>query len=167
MKNINYIIGDRMRALANVLWHFPFFGFLSAFLSFLIGTILTITVVAAPIGIGLIQYSKFLLLPFSYEMIKKSDTDLEQNTIWKTYGTILKIIYVPFIGLPLFILTCLQIIALVITILGIPVAIVVAKSLPTLLQPVDKICVPRLVATALAQHKADKQINKYLKQDVK
>ena len=54
-----------MRTLANILWHFPFFGFLTAFYTFLIGIFFTITVIGAPIGLGLIQHSKFLLSPFS------------------------------------------------------------------------------------------------------
>ena len=39
-----------MKTLGNILWHFPFFGFISAILVFLLGGLLTITVVAAPIG---------------------------------------------------------------------------------------------------------------------
>ncbi|WP_439241840.1 YccF domain-containing protein [Lonepinella sp. BR2474] len=153
-----------MRALANVLWHIPFLGFLDALFCFFIGSILTITVVGAPIGLGLIQYSKFLLLPFKYEMIKKSDTDLESNKAWKLYGFLLKIIYVPFIGLPLLLISIIQIIALIFSIIGIPCAIVLAKSLSTIFQPVEKICVPRLVANAIHQHNAEEQMKKYIKE---
>ena len=38
-----------MRTLGNVLWHFPFFGFVTATLYWLFGALLTITIVAAPI----------------------------------------------------------------------------------------------------------------------
>lgn len=151
-----------MRALGNILWYLPFFGFITAFIMLIIGTILTVLVVTAPIGLGLIEYGKFLFFPFSYELIKKSDTDIEQNKYWKLYGNILKVLYVPFIGLPLFVLGLIQVVGLAITIIGIPPAIVIAKSLRTTLQPVGKICVPRLVAKAIEQNKAEAQINKYV-----
>ena len=48
-----------MRTLGNILWHFPFFGFVTALLAFLVGTLLTLLVIPAPIGLGLIQLSKF------------------------------------------------------------------------------------------------------------
>jgi hypothetical protein len=37
----------------------PFMGFLTAAVTFLIGGLLVITVIGAPIGLGLIQLSKF------------------------------------------------------------------------------------------------------------
>ena len=48
-----------MRTLGNVLWHFPFFGFLTALLTFLCGLILMILVIPAPIGRGLVEHAKF------------------------------------------------------------------------------------------------------------
>ncbi len=77
-----------MRTLGNILWHIPFLGFLSAFFTFLIGGLLVITVIGAPIGLGLIQLSKFLLTPFSKSMISKSDLNTDQNKLWKTFGII-------------------------------------------------------------------------------
>lgn len=53
-----------------------------------------ITVIAAPIGLGLVQYSKFLLLPYSYAMIVKPEGDVPPSPLWKTYSAILKIVYV-------------------------------------------------------------------------
>ncbi|MFZ7136107.1 YccF domain-containing protein [Avibacterium avium] len=150
-----------MRTLGNVLWHIPFCGFLSALLAFILGSLLTITVVAAPIGLGLIQYSKFLLLPFNYSMIKSSEVNTKENPYWKLYGTLLKILYVPFVGIPLLLITCIQIMGLVISIVGIPVAIPLAKSLGTLFQPVGKICAPRLVSDMLEQRKAEQYLNRF------
>ena len=54
-----------MRTLGNILWHIPFLGFLSALGTFLIGGLMVITIIGAPLGLGLIQLSKFLLSPFS------------------------------------------------------------------------------------------------------
>ena len=62
-----------MRLLGNILWHFPCFGFVTSLFSFLAGILLTVTVVGAPIGLGLIQYAKFALAPYSYSMIDKRE----------------------------------------------------------------------------------------------
>ena len=134
-----------MRTLGNILWHFPFFGFVNALLTFLLGGILVITVVGAPVGLGLIQLSKFLLTPFSKEMISKDDLDIKQNDLWKIFGIFVRIIYFPF-GLILSIFTIIEMIGLFVSIVGIPVGLVLAKSMGTFFNPVNKICVSREVA---------------------
>ncbi|WP_418572150.1 YccF domain-containing protein [Parasutterella sp.] len=90
-----------MRTLGNIIWNIPFLGFVTAALVFLIGLLFVVTIIAAPIGLGLIQYSKFLLLPFSYDMVSKSeiDGDANKNILWQTYGFILKAVYVIFLGI--------------------------------------------------------------------
>ena len=140
-----------MRTLGNIIWNIPFLGFVTAALVFLIGLLFVVTIIAAPIGLGLIQYSKFLLLPFSYDMVSKSeiDGDANKNILWQTYGFILKTVYVIFLGIPMVILSLVQIVCCFCSIIGIPVAIVMAKSLGTLLQPVGKVCVDHSVAQAL------------------
>lgn len=132
-----------MRTLGNIIWNIPFLGFVTAALVFLIGLLFVVTIIAAPIGLGLIQYSKFLLLPFSYDMVSKSeiDGDANKNILWQTYGFILKTVYVIFLGIPMVILSLVHIVCCFCSIIGIPVAIVMAKSLGTLLQPVGKVCV--------------------------
>lgn len=143
-----------MRTLGNIIWNIPFLGFVTAVLVFLIGLLFVVTIIAAPIGLGLIQYSKFLLLPFSYDMVSKSeiDGDADKNILWQTYGFILKAVYVLFLGIPMVILTLVQIV------IGIPVAIVMAKSLGTLLQPVGKVCVDHSVAQALLVEQGRSQL---------
>ena len=86
-----------MRTLGNIIWNFPFLGFVTAAIVFLIGLLFVVTNIAAPIGLGLIQYSKFLLLPFSYDMVSKSELEGEadKNILWQTYGFILKSVYIP------------------------------------------------------------------------
>lgn len=142
-----------MRTLGNILWHFPFFGFLSAFFTFLLGGILIITVIGAPIGFGLIELSKFLLAPFSKKMIDGRELNQDQNKLWEVYGFIIRIIYFP-IGLFLAIITIIQISLLFITIVGIPVAIVLAKSLWTYFNPVNKKCVYSAIANEIEIRKA-------------
>jgi uncharacterized membrane protein YccF (DUF307 family) len=148
-----------MRILANILWHVPFLGFLSALGTFLVGTLLVITLVGAPIGLGLIQLSKFLLTPFTSEMINKSDITPGQNILWQTFGFMVRIIYFP-IGLILALATIFQIAGLFMSIFGIPVAIVLSKSLGTYFNPVNKICVSTAVADELKSRKARAEINK-------
>lgn len=101
-----------MRTLGNIIWNIPFLGFVTAALVFLIGLLFVVTIIAAPIGLGLIQYSKFLLLPFSYDMVSKSeiDGDANKNILWQTYGFILKAVYVIFLGIPMVILSLVQIV---------------------------------------------------------
>lgn len=151
-----------MRLLGNILWHIPFLGFVDAILSYLLGLLLTITVVAAPIGLGLMEYGKFLFAPFSYSMVSKSDLDMEQNILWQSYSFIIMIIYFP-LGLVLAIIGFFQAIALAFTIVGIPVAIVVVKSLGTYLNPVGKVCVPITVVEELDRKKARDEIDRYTK----
>jgi uncharacterized membrane protein YccF (DUF307 family) len=150
-----------MRSLGNILWHVPFLGFLSSFITFLIGGLLVITVIGAPLGLGLIQLSKFLLTPFSSAMISKKDLNADQNKLWQAFGIIVRILYFPF-GLFLAIVTIFQIAGLFISIVGIPVALVLAKSLGTYFNPVNKICVPRAVAVEVASRKAKAQVDQHL-----
>jgi len=150
-----------MRTLGNILWHIPFLGFLSALGTFLIGGLFVITVIGAPIGLGLVQLSKFLLTPFSSAMISKKDLNVDQNKLWQSFNLIVRIIYFPF-GLFLAIVTIFQIAGLFITIIGIPVALVLAKSLGTYFNPVNKTCVPKAVQNELEQRKAKEQVSKHL-----
>lgn len=149
------------RTLGNILWHIPFLGFLTALGTFLIGGLFVITVIGAPIGLGLIQLSKFLLTPFSSAMISKKDLNVDQNKLWQSFSFIVRILYFPF-GLILAITTIFQIAALFITIIGIPVALVLAKSLGTYFNPVNKTCVPKAVQNELEQRKAKEQVAKHL-----
>lgn len=151
-----------MKTLGNILWHFPFFGFVSAIFVFLLGAILTLTVVAAPIGLGLIQYAKFLFWPFGNTMISKKDLQAEQNKYWALYSKIVMILYFP-IGLICAVLGIFQVAGLFISIIGIPSALVIAKSLGTYLNPVNKVCVPSAVSDELERRSAEANVNKYLK----
>lgn len=151
-----------MKTLGNILWHIPFLGFVNAIIVYLFGLLLTITVIAAPIGLGLMEFGKFLFAPFSHAMVSKSDLSVEQNKAWKTYSTIVMIFYLPF-GLFLCVIAIFQVVGLFITIIGIPPAIVVAKSLGTYLNPVNKKCVHQAVRDELDRRKAQVEINKNLR----
>ncbi|NNE07960.1 MAG: hypothetical protein HKN20_05290 [Gemmatimonadetes bacterium] len=150
-----------MRTLGNILWHFPLFGFVQAALTWLLGLILTITVIAAPIGRGLMEYGKFLFAPFSKAMVRRSALNEKQNPVWKAYSVIITVLYLPF-GLILAVVAILQIAALICTIAGIPMAIVLAKSLGTFFNPVNKKCVPRAVAIELERRASAGAVERHL-----
>ncbi len=146
-----------MRTLGNILWHFPLFGFVTASIVYVLGLILTATVIALPIGFGLIELGKFLFAPFSHTMINRSQLNLEQSKLWKTYSTLIMIVYFPF-GIVLFFLAVVQVLALFTSIIGIPVAIVVAKSIGTLFNPVNKMCVHWTILDELNRRNAQIEI---------
>ncbi|QYS85423.1 hypothetical protein JJC03_09245 [Flavobacterium oreochromis] len=150
-----------MRTIGNILWYFPFLGFLTAILTMLFGLILTATIVASPIGIGLMEYGKFLLKPFGNTMISKDKLNIKQNTLWEAYSAIVSIIYFP-LGLCLACFAITQVFALCFSIVGIPIALVIAKSLRVFLNPVNKKCVPISVAAELENRKGQIQVDTYL-----
>lgn len=150
-----------MRTIGNVFWHFPFLGFVEAFLVYVVGLVLCVTVVGAPIGLGLMEYGKFLFAPFSKAMVSKTDLHVKQNLVWRVFSTIITILYIPF-GIILSLVAIIQVAFLFCTIIGIPAAIVVAKSLGTFFNPVNKKCVPQAVADELARKKAETEVSKYL-----
>jgi uncharacterized membrane protein YccF (DUF307 family) len=150
-----------MRIIGNILWHIPFLGFLQAIFAFLFGTLLVLLVITAPIGLGLIQYSKFLLLPYSYDMVSNKDLGTEsKNKLWRQYSFVIMILYFPF-GVVAAFGAILQIILLCLTIIGIPVAIPLAKSLHVFLNPVGKVCIAHDVASAIALQKGAEKLKKY------
>jgi uncharacterized membrane protein YccF (DUF307 family) len=151
-----------MRVLGNIIWHVPFLGFLNALFTFFVGGLFVITVVGAPIGLGLIQLSRMYLSPFSSSMVSKDNLGVDQNKYWKIFGIIVWIIYLPF-GLILCAITVLQIVGLFISLIGIPVAIVLSKSLGTYFNPVGKVCVSKAVKEAMERRNAEEKLDRYSK----
>lgn len=150
-----------MKTLGNILWHVPFLGFLSAIMAYLLGVLLTATVVAAPIGLGLMELGKFLFAPFGHALVSRSDLKVEQNKSWKAYSTVIMILYLPF-GAVLALLAIFQVAFLFLSIIGIPVALVVAKSLGTFFNPVNKKCVHSAVVGEIERRAGQAEVEKYL-----
>ena len=71
-------------------------------------------------------------------MVSDSVANKEKSFIWKIMEVIAFLLYLP-LGILASIVTVLQILFLCITVIGIPVAIVLAKSLSTYFNPVGKI----------------------------
>lgn len=148
-----------MYTFGNLIWLVLFFGWLMALMTCIAGVILCATGVGAPMGLGLLQYSKFLLLPFSHDMMKRSDiTNKEQSALMKALGYILFALYLPF-GAVLWLLGVIQCVFLFLTIVGIPGGIVIAKSLSTLFNPVNKVCVDKALADFARNKKAELRYN--------
>jgi len=147
-----------MKKLGNLLWHFPLFGFIIAFITFLTGGFFVITVIGAPIGLGLIQHSKFLLTPFSSRMISDSKLKKDKTPFWKILSVIAFILYLP-IGIFASIITIIQIILLFISIIGIPIAVILSKSLSTYFNPINKICVSTSVAKEIEKRAASGKVD--------
>ena len=139
--------------------YFPFFGFLTAGFVYIIGLLFTLTVVAAPIGLGLMELGKFLFKPFGSQMIDKKGVKKESNPKWEKYSKIIMILWLP-IGIILSIVSALQAIFLAFTIIGIPVAVVIAKSIPTYFNPVNKICVSSIMAEEIERAKVQAELAK-------
>ncbi len=146
-----------MKTLGNILWHFPFFGFITAGFVYLMGLLLTATVIAAPIGLGLMQLGRFLLTPFGHQMINKKDTASKIDPRWDKYSKIVMILWLP-IGAVLSVISALQAIAMALSIIGIPVAIVIAKSIPTYFNPVNKVCVSTAMADEIERTKVQTKL---------
>ena len=128
-----------MRTLGNILWHFPFFGFLTALLAFVIGLILTINIIGSPIGLGLIELSKFQMFPFDRVMISGDRIVDDRSLLRRIFEALILLIYLPF-GLILAVVTIIQILCLLISIVGIPAALALAKSLGTYFNPIGNKC---------------------------
>ena len=150
-----------MQNLGNVIWNIPFLGFINATIVYCFGLLLTATGIGAPIGLGLMEYGKFYFAPFGKEMVSKSQLNVEQNETWKKFSTVMTIVWLPF-GIFLWVGAIIQIVLCFISIIGIPVAIVVAKSLGTLINPVNKKCVHAAVKEEIERQKGQVEVEKHL-----
>ena len=146
-----------MNIFWNILWIFPFFGWIWAILYGILGLCVCATVVGLPIGLGLLQYSKFLFWPHGNAMISKSDleviTEKERPLWWKIFAMIVRILYFPF-GLINAILGTLYGFLCFLSIIGIPEGLVMMKSIGTLFNPINKVMVPAALRDEIERVKA-------------
>jgi uncharacterized membrane protein YccF (DUF307 family) len=150
-----------MKTLGNILWHFPFFGFVTSLFTAILGLIFMATFIGIPIGLGLLQHYKFLLTPFSSRMIPDSKAGNKRSPFMKGFGIVVFILYLPF-GILTSLVTVIQIALLFCTIVGIPVALVLAKSLSTYFNPIGKVCVSSSVADELEKRAASVKADQIL-----
>ncbi len=156
-----------MRTLGNIIWHIPFLGFLFSLAYAVGGLFFCITIIGIPIGLGWLQFSLFLLSPFSKAMVSREDLNLltgkSQSEGMQAFSIIVRILYFP-LGLFAAIGALCTIIGEFISIIGIPCGIVWAKSLSTIFNPVNKVCVPRAVAMEIERRKEAGTLEEYTSQ---
>lgn len=136
-----------MRTFLNILWYFPFFGFIPAIGMAVTGLIFCLTIVGLPIGLGLLQIAKFLLAPFSRTLVDKDylaqmeEREEEHSVLWRIFSVIVRILYFP-VGLVAAITYALAGLFECLTIVGIPTGAVLLKMVGAIFNPVNKVCVP-------------------------
>lgn len=155
-----------MRTLGNIIWHFPYCGFLKSLLYAIGGLFWCITIIGIPLGLGLFQLSLFMLAPFNKGLVSRKELELltgeKQNEFVKAWSIIIRILYFPF-GLFAAMTSVMMIAAEFVTLIGIPCGLVEAKALSTIFNPINKKCVPRVVAEEIERRKASNTLNKYVK----
>lgn len=155
-----------MRTLGNIIWHFPYCGFLKSLLYAIGGLFWCITIIGIPLGLGLFQLSLFMLAPFNKGLVSRKELELltgeKQNEFVKAWSIIIRILYFPF-GLFAAMTSVMMIAAEFVTLIGIPCGLVEAKALSTIFNPINKKCVPRVVAEEIERRKASNTLNKYAK----
>ena len=153
-----------MGCLLNILWHFPFFGFIFALLYAIFGVIMCCTVILLPIGLAWFQIAKFMLAPFSSAMVSRSDYEMitgkKQNEAYAAFSLVIRILYFPFGCIAAF-FSVFNIAFGFLSIVGIPIALVHTKLFKTYFNPIGKICVPKVVGDEIERRKSAEILNKY------
>ncbi len=153
-----------MKVFLNIIWYFPYFGFLLAIPVAITGVLLCLTLVGAPLGLGLLQIVKFLLAPHTQEMVTQKDLSAakgeNRSTLWIVFSSIVSFLYLP-LGLLLTLAYIMVAIVEFVTILGIPNGIVIMKLIPSIFNPVGKVCVSGVIARKIQSDKDLKKVNQY------
>lgn len=153
-----------MRTFGNIIWHFPFLGFIHSIAYAIGGLFWCLTIIGIPLGLGLFQLSLFTLAPFSRRLVTRKDLEIvtgeKQNNVVKGWFFIIRILYFP-MGLLLAIANALIIGLEFLSIIGIPCGLVLAKAFSTIFNPINKICVSITVAEEIDRVKSKKTLEKY------
>ncbi len=153
-----------MGCLLNILWHFPFLGFIFALLYAIFGVIMCCTIILLPIGMAWFQIAKFMLAPFSSAMVSRSDYEMitgkKQNEAYATFSLVIRILYFPFGCIAAF-FSVFNIAFGFLSIVGIPIALVHTKLFKTYFNPIGKVCVPKAVGDEIERIKSAEIVGKY------
>ena len=153
-----------MKTFLNIIWYFPFFGFVFAILTAISGLFWCLTVIGLPLGLGLLQIAKFLFAPHTYELISQKDLSAakgeSRNQAWVIFSAIIRVLYFP-IGLLLAISYIFIAIANFISIIGIPNGLVYVKLIPAVFNPVGKVCVAGAIARKIRADKEQAKVDNY------
>ena len=153
-----------MKTFLNIIWYFPFFGFVFAILTAINGLFWCLTVIGLPLGLGLLQIAKFLFAPHTYELISQKDLSAakgeSRNQAWVIFSAIIRVLYFP-IGLLLAISYIFIAIANFISIIGIPNGLVYVKLIPAVFNRVGKVCVGGAIARKIRADKEQAKVDNY------
>ena len=132
-----------MRTLGNILW-FILGGWWTGTIYMILALLFCITIIGIPIGKAMFQYGKLMYFPFGKEIVRETFIKGKENVspIRKIGGIIANIIWFPF-GLLMLLSNIAMMIALCLTIIFIPVAVVLARSSLFLLTPIGAKVVSR------------------------
>lgn len=125
-----------MALLGNIIW-FVLAGWWNFLVYAAFGLLFCITIIGIPIGKALFQYAKLMALPFGKVIVKETELKGKENvaSVRRVGGTIANILWLPF-GIATFLTNIGLMIACAISIVGIPAAVVLARSCKFLLWPV-------------------------------
>ena len=125
-----------MALLGNLIW-FVLGGWWNFLLYSACGLLFCMTIIGIPIGKALFQYAKLMVLPFGKVIVKETELKGKENVaaVRRVGGTIANLLWLPF-GIATFLANIGLMIACAVTIVGIPAAIVIARSCKFLLWPV-------------------------------
>lgn len=135
-----------MALFGNILW-FILGGWANFIVYSLLGVVFCITIIGIPVGKALFQYAKLMTFPFGKVIIKETELKGKENVsaIRRVGGTLANILWLP-VGIATFIANIGLMLVCFVTIIGIPVGIVIAKSCKFLLWPVGAKVVTKEVA---------------------
>lgn len=125
-----------MALLGNIIW-FVLGGWWNFLVYAAFGLLFCMTIIGIPIGKALFQYAKLMVLPFGKVIVKETELKGKDNVaaVRRVGGTIANILWLPF-GVATFLANIGLMIVCAISIIGIPAAIVIARSCKFLLWPV-------------------------------
>jgi len=140
--------------LGNIIW-FIFAGWWNFLVYAFCGCVCYITVIGIPIGKALFQYAKLMVLPYGKVIVRETDIKGKENVaaVRQVGGVIANLIWLP-IGVILFICNVFLMIGAAVSIIGIPVAVVIARSSTFLIWPVGARVITKEEAEVLRMEKS-------------
>lgn len=143
-----------MATLGNIIW-FVLFGWWQFLVYSFLGCVCCITVIGIPLGKSVFQCAKLMALPFGKVIVRETDIKGKENVsdVRQVGGVIANILWLP-IGVILFIFSVFEMIALAITIIGIPAAVVVARCATFWIWPIGAKVITKEQEETLRMEKA-------------
>lgn len=125
-----------MALLGNIIW-FILGGWWNFLLYGFLGVVCCVTIIGIPIGKALFQYAKLMVFPFGKVIVRETDIKGKENVsaVRRVGGVVANILWLPF-GIISFVMNIVLMLGAAITIIGIPVAVVIARSSKFLLWPI-------------------------------